>query len=388
MTPEVPNEQRREIRFQEYVGANDPDKLREMLTDNSLSSIRADAAQPWGACVGVIAAEWGHREVLALLSEFGFSVEPDAGRGVSRLRSSRTSLPEDDILSLVDVLIERGANLSPPGWTPLHLAARGGYERVVERLLEVGVDPLADAHGSNFQPLHAALFHSDGEVFSPSSRRIVELLIERGADVDDCWGFYPQTPLAHAALNYRVGIARFLLERGANPNAPDEGDDTPLHKATTHLHRLPAVSGVPASQVIEMVTLLLDAGANPNAVNRYGVTPLLAAIPYPAYREVCRVLIARGADVNVVDASGYTPLARVVGEGDEEFVRELLTFGAHPLAGSKDHSAIESAVYWGNELILSTLLAAIPAMALNPLNDVLLHSSVHKDAAGCVALLE
>ncbi|MBC8138830.1 MAG: ankyrin repeat domain-containing protein, partial [Fibrella sp.] len=32
--------------------------------------------------------------------------------------------------------------------------------------------------------------------------------------------------------------------------------------------------------------------------------------------------------------------------------------------------------------------AAIPAMALNPLNDVLLHSSVHKDAAGCVALLE
>jgi ankyrin repeat protein len=64
-------------------------------------------------------------------------------------------------------------------------------------------------------------------------------------------------------------MARFLLERGANPNCQDEDGNAPLHKAMkSRLVKDPA----------EFVDLLLAFGADPNLRNNKGQTPLDLAL--------------------------------------------------------------------------------------------------------------
>ena len=67
-----------------------------------------------------------------------------------------------------------------------------------------------------------------------------------------CWGANPE-------------IVEFLVQHGADPNAPDVNGDTPLHLA--------AEAGSLAT-----VRMFLDAGGNPLAENAKGQTPLDLAV--------------------------------------------------------------------------------------------------------------
>ena len=58
---------------------------------------------------------------------------------------------------------------------------------------------------------------------------------------------------------------------------------------------------------IEAVKQHLDAGADVNAMNKYGWTPLFYAVQVD-YKEVAELLITKGADVNAKDVKGKTPL--------------------------------------------------------------------------------
>jgi ankyrin repeat protein len=101
--------------------------------------------------------------------------------------------------------------------------------------------------------------------------------------------------------------------------------DTPLHLAAAALQR-------------RTVPLLLQAGADPNAVNRRGATPLhYACDPRPASRSawdpsaqaaVIDCLAAHGADVNHGDRGGATPLHRAVRARSVTAVHQLLALGA------------------------------------------------------------
>jgi len=64
-----------------------------------------------------------------------------------------------------------------------------------------------------------------------------------------------------AARNGDLIKVQTLLENGADPNAKDNAGHTPLHWAA-HLGH------------VEIVELLLERGANPNAEDNYGSTPL------------------------------------------------------------------------------------------------------------------
>ena len=91
------------------------------------------------------------------------------------------------------------------------------------------------------------------------------MLLENGAAVNlkDHKGWYP---LHHAAQNYRAEIANLLLEKGADIEAKDDYGNTPLWRS------------VFASQGRgEMITLLLSKGADPNNANGSGVSPLALA---------------------------------------------------------------------------------------------------------------
>ena len=90
-------------------------------------------------------------------------------------------------------------------------------------------------------------------------------------------------------------LVRWLVEQGADINAPDNYKRTPLHAQ--------------ASTWSGNVALLLDLGADIHALDYQNETPLHAAAG--SYRtESVRELIARGATINVENNRGNTPLAK------------------------------------------------------------------------------
>ncbi|HKO58753.1 MAG TPA: ankyrin repeat domain-containing protein [Thermoanaerobaculia bacterium] len=103
-----------------------------------------------------------------------------------------------------------------------------------------------------------------------------------------------QADLIDAARAGDVPALRSALSLGADPNATDEGLNgwTPLLHA---IHKGQAGS----------VTVLLDAGADPNHPGRDGATPLTMAAGY-GYAPIVRELLRRGADPRLANGKGET----------------------------------------------------------------------------------
>ncbi len=105
-----------------------------------------------------------------------------------------------------------------------------------------------------------------------------------------------------------------LLFKGADPNAKNKAGDTPLHLASR-------------SGALKVVVLLLSKKALINAKNKYGVTPLQWACGSNRIR-VLRYLVSKGASIDTKDQYGYTPLHDACWNGHLEIVEYLLSKGA------------------------------------------------------------
>ncbi len=120
--------------------------------------------------------------------------------------------------------------------------------------------------------------------------------------------------LVLAILSEDLPKARATLNAGAQPDhvIDDRGAQSkPLVLAAT---RAP-----------ELVALLLEFGADPNATDEAGATALHYAIAI----EVCQLLTQAGADVHAKTAEGETPLHICT---SDQKVQHLLDCGADPLA--------------------------------------------------------
>src|SRR5215471_4284776 len=95
---------------------------------------------------------------------------------------------------------------------------------------------------------------------------------------------------------------------------------------------------------VEMVDLLLRAGADPKATNEYGATALYAAASQNADPAITKKLLAAGADPNAALPSGETPLMQAARLGNVETVRALLEGGADPNAHEKNGQ--QTALMW------------------------------------------
>jgi ankyrin repeat protein len=157
--------------------------------------------------------------------------------------------------SMVRDLIDAGADLDATtgaGWAAIHIAARADAIDALAALREAGADPQERSSDGMSALDHAADAGSVGAV---------EYLIHAGLDPDRQSSFisqghgYPRseglTPLALAVRAGRQDVVEILLDLGARVDAPAGSGHTPLLIAV--------FSGQPS----DLVSLLLDAGADP-----------------------------------------------------------------------------------------------------------------------------
>lgn len=147
------------------------------------------------------------------------------------------------------------------------------------------------------------------------------------------------TPLHVAGAAYATGIARELVARGANARARNRRGAEPLHYAADGV---PGSLGWDPDAQEEIVQWLITVGADPNAKDTGGVTPLHRAVRTRSASAV-RALLVNGADPRLGNTSGSTPLHLAVqstgrgGTGSSgarqeqtEIIRLLLARGARP----------------------------------------------------------
>ncbi|MBP3835871.1 MAG: ankyrin repeat domain-containing protein, partial [Pyramidobacter sp.] len=150
----------------------------------------------------------------------------------------------------------------------------------------------------------------------------------------------------------RTGSAdkvKAAIAAGADVNAKNNEGFTPLVMAVSD-------NGAP-----EVVKALIDAGANVNANDNEGDTPLTAAAACSKQPQVVEILIAAGANVNAKNLSGETPLWYAAFTNPEpEIVKTLVAAGAN--VNEKDEKSrtplTVAVLKYPNPEVVKTLIAA------------------------------
>jgi ankyrin repeat protein len=181
--------------------------------------------------------------------------------------------------------------------------------------------------------------------------------------------------LHDAVLNGDVKRVKEMLEKGADPNARDEYDNTLLHLAASWGH-------------VGIVKLLLGHGANLNAQNKYGRTPLHKAA-YWNHVDVVRLLLEHGANPNVQDIDGWTPLHDAAIWSHVEIVKLLLEHGANPNTQTiRGYTPLHHAAYWGRVDVVRLLLErGADPNAKDKYGDTPLHIAASRGSVDVVRLL-
>lgn len=272
----------------------------------------------------------GSAALVDLLLKAGVNPNTPIGTGAPPIMTCAKTGSVEAVRTLLVAHADVNASEPSQNQTALMWAAAERHPAVVQTLIEAKADLLA--HTKNgFTALHFAAREGDIE----SAR----LLLDAGVNVDV--RSQGATPLLVATMRGQVPAALFLLERGADPNIGDAGL-TPLHWASATWENGTAnpvygfvepMAGIPDRQgKLQLVKALLSHGANPNArmakpkpsfaggfTDATGATPFLLASSVDDL-EVMRLLLSAGADPKLMTTSNTTAvmaaaaLSRPVGE--------------------------------------------------------------------------
>jgi len=191
---------------------------------------------------------------------------------------------------------------------PIHDAALDGDFDEVQRQLDAGVD-VNEESSTGLTPLHYAA--------SSGHNDIVELLIERGANVNATDSGKGATPLDYAHWRDHEEVIETLNAHNAQ-REHEKGGKGIGHSSVIHDAALDGD--------IDEVQRQLDAGVDPNLKSSKGATPLFYAV-YEGHLEIVELLITRGADVNAVYLNNSV-LDQAHSYDDQEIVELLEVHGA------------------------------------------------------------
>ena len=121
---------------------------------------------------------------------------------------------------------------------------------------------------------------------------------------------------------FLLGRVKDLVEQGADVNAKDKYGRTPLYVASEEGH-------------IDVVKYFVELGADVEAKDRFGKTPLHVA-SRNGHIDVVKYLVEHGADMEAKDEDGRTPLHLASWNGYIGVVKYLVEHGADVMAKSKD----------------------------------------------------
>jgi ankyrin repeat protein len=165
---------------------------------------------------------------------------------------------------------------------------------------------------------------------------IANLLLEKGVSLDI---------FAACMAGEQSRVAELLTADPGLMGAYSHDGWTPLHLAAFFGHT-------------EIAEAMLAGGANANArsTNAMANTPLHAAVAGRKRADVATVLLAHGADVNARQHGGWTPLHAAAQSGDEELVRLLIAAGADVKARAENNqNARDLAMLKGHQALVEVL---------------------------------
>jgi ankyrin repeat protein len=330
-----------------------PESLRALLA----AGADADARDEFhGESALIWAAAENHADAIRVLAAHGADVDGRSARLTLEPRQRRAGqsiLPlgswtplmyaaRENALVASEALVAAGANLDavdPDGATALVIAIINAHYELAELLLRAGADPNVVDDEAGMGPLYAAVDmhrlavgHGRGNpvpVGLLDAADIARLLLERGADVNaalkkpilqrqhtfgDSTLGAGATPLMRAAKSGDIELVRVLLAAGADPQLTLPNGTTALMLAAGLGWRdgsplAPSYDQGSEEEAVETLELLLSLGLDLKAANEVGDTALHAAISGRGSETIVRFLLERGADPAVPNGRQQTPLS-------------------------------------------------------------------------------
>lgn len=206
-------------------------------------------------------------------------------------------------------------------------AVKSGDRARVEQAIAANAALAASLDDNGVSALLTAVYYGQREIADLLASKVSTMSMHEGAAIGDlatirALGRWPDTlrdyspdgwtPLHLAAAFGGPDAVRTLLELGADPNQRSRNalNNTPLHACAAISHS------------VEMARMLLDRGADVNAVQHGGFTALHSAA-FNGSTDLVRLLLARGADRNLRTDDGQTAVDLAREKGHQEIAALL-----------------------------------------------------------------
>jgi ankyrin repeat protein len=255
-------------------------------------------------------------------------------------------------LSAVKKIIKGGGDVNEidgEGNTALLIAVLTRQSKLVEELLKLGADP-NQARPDGKGPLFVSV--------RVGEEKIAQMLLKSGAELDAHFSVEHNgipvggcTALYAASLLGQLSFCRLLHSNGAQIDAANDLGYTPLMAAIEGGHD-------------DVIDFFLKSGANvnPEVISRVQIEGLGVASPLiTATRKehvaLIKKLLKRGVDVNRPSGNGWTPLKSAAQQGNLNIVKVLLEAGADPnIADDTNYTPLMNAVSGEHDGIVKLLL--------------------------------
>ncbi|XP_077393477.1 uncharacterized protein ankrd50l [Festucalex cinctus] len=255
----------------------------------------------------------GHRAVCAALTERGSTVR--VGEMDVEGRTALILAAQEGHLGTARLLLDRRSPIDHrayDGHSALSGALLEGHGEMAELLMRRGAD--TDVRDAEGRPL-LYLLVLEGQLHMST------LLIEKGGPPLESRDSEGRTALHVASWQGNVDMADLLLKHGANPNAQDTEGRPPLHSVAWTGHT-------------DVGRRLLSASTVNIDLNCHQGATALSIAAQQGHADVVAVLLQGGANPDHVDKYGRTPMKVAGRHGNTKVVRLLESFGAKPYRSS------------------------------------------------------